>query len=522
MDIIETLKEKLNAPDVIKPPVPNDRFWTDPVHFNLQPDELKNTTGLEYIGRMPSKKSVDVTDSILGVGFETLDRDTFDPIKTVPFLAHSGVKRARCQTGWMKCEKVVGQYDFKWLDDVVDSLGEVGIETWFSLSFGHPVHTPCEKYAKAWQDANGKLVPGWARGWVGETPFYHGKDAMNAWKKYVTALCEHFKGRVAIFEVWNEPEWFWVHNGEHLDRDNYAQKAKDYTEFVKITADTVRAVIPEARIVADVAQTATAYLKALGNTGLADIIDIFSYHFYGPVPEEYMHQRFENIKAVLVPSDPDKTIEIWQGESGRASGKSALFAFPTEYSQARYLTRRYTIDLACGAKLSSFFTVTDFICYYQDGSDQYYGVINARNNCGKLGYYAMQAMGFLFDGLKPAPDLFCALRNPVNNMFKSYLPYNVEAYAMRRNGVPVFAMWIPEHVEISAETVRGTIHLLVGDDDTFDNPIVIDPIRRNVWRFKPDYLTIQRDGGNFFGAKKADNFPVIDYPLFITDASILL
>lgn len=63
---------------------------------------------LKPIGNLPHKRSVDVKASALGIGFETLDRDTFDPKKTFRHLAESGVKRARCQTGWMKCEKTVG------------------------------------------------------------------------------------------------------------------------------------------------------------------------------------------------------------------------------------------------------------------------------------------------------------------------------------------------------------------------------------------------------------------------------
>ena len=482
--MLDELRKKLNAADVIVPPVPRPNFWTDPGHFNLQPDPMESFPGAELLGRLPSRKSIEVKDSILGIGFETLDRDTFDPRKVIPFLAESGVKFARCQTGWMKCEKTPGQFDFGWLDEVVDSLSSVGIETWFSLSFGHPVHTPAEKYADAWREANGKLVPGWARGWVGEIPLYHGEKGMNAWKTYVTELCRHFRGRVRYFEIWNEPEGFWAHNGEKLLDMSLDQKAKDYTEFVARTAEVVRREIPRAQIIADVAQTGTGYIKALKKSRLADVIDIFSYHFYGPHPEEFLAARVENLRANLVPSDPAKKIRIWQGESGRASGKSAIFSFPTEMGQANYLTRRYLSDLVCGAELSSFFTVTDFLCYYADGRDQYYGVIDAKNNCGKLAFYAMQGMAWLFDGLKNAPENFCGFRPSHPHSFESRIPYQIEAHSFRRSGKPVFAFWIPEHVELTAAARRGDIFMQMDEEEYFKNPVVIDPIRRNVWLLK--------------------------------------
>ena len=522
MSMIDELKKKLNADDVIVPPVPGENFWTAPTHFNLQPDPMARFAGAELLGRLPSKKSIDVKDSILGIGFETLDRDTFDPAKVTPFLAESGVKFARCQTGWMKCEKTPGKYDFTWLDEVVDPLAAVGIETWFSLSFGHPVHTPSKNYEEAWKEAAGKTVPGWARGWVGEVPLYHGEKAMNAWLAYVRALCRHFRGRVRCFEIWNEPEDFWAHDGQRLREMSPAQKAKDYTEFVARTAEVVRAEVPGAQIVADVAQTGTCYIKELKKTRLADVIDVFSYHFYGPLPEEFLAERVANLRANLIPSDPAKKIRIWQGESGRASGRSALFSFPTEMAQAKYLTRRYLSDLVCGAELSSIFTVTDFLCYYPDGRDQYYGVIDAKNNCGKLAYYAMQGMAWLFDGLKNAPENFCAFRPELWQSFESRIPYRVEAHSFRRKGKPVFAFWIPEHVELSATTMHGSIYMQMDEEEFFKDPVVIDPIRRNVWLLRDavEVTSRQWDLGNFFGTLRIHDFPVPDWPLFVADASI--
>ncbi len=519
--MLENVKKRLNAAGIIVPPVPRKDFWTDPNHFNLEEDPLEHFPGAELLGRLPSKRSVDVKRSILGVGFETLDRDTFDPRKTIPFLAESGVKFARCQTGWMKCEKVPGEYDFSWLDEVVNSLAGIGIETWFSLSFGHPVHTPAAAYEKAWREAAGKIVPGWARGWVGEVPLYHGENGMNAWEQYVRALCRHFRGRVRYYEVWNEPETFWCHNGKSLwDELSLEEKARDYTRLVAKTAEAVHAEIPDAKIIAVAAQTGTSYIKALGKNKLADHIDIFSYHFYGPVPEEFIGERVNHLRACLRPSDPAKKIRFWQGESGRASGKSMLFSFPTEMAQAKYLTRRFLTDLACGAELSSIFTVTDFLCYYPDGRDQYYGVIDAKHNCGKLAYYAMQGMGFLFDGLVNAPDNFCAFRPDNWQAFEPRAPYRVEAHAFRRNGKPLFAFWNPEHVELSAPAVYGSIYMLMDDAEMFENPVVIDPIRRNVWQLDEQLVQPTLEGGNFYGALRIHRFPVMDYPLFIADASM--
>jgi hypothetical protein len=74
------------------------------------------------------------------------------------------------------------------------------------------------KIAEAWKHADGKLVPGWARGYVGETPYYHGEDAMAAWLRYVRAIVTHFRGRVRDWEVWNDRSGFCGRNGEEMIR----------------------------------------------------------------------------------------------------------------------------------------------------------------------------------------------------------------------------------------------------------------------------------------------------------------
>ena len=58
------------------------------------------------------------------------------------------------------------------------------------------------------------------------------------------------------------------------------------------------------------------------------------------------------------------------------------------------------------------------------------------------------------------------------------------------------------------------------EEEYFKNPVVIDPIRRNVWLLK-DVTQEQtyREGG-FSGTQRIRNFTVTDWPLFVADASI--
>ena len=108
--------------------------------------------GLTRSGTIKPQASASIVSSPLSIGFETLDRKMFQPEKTYPHLAKLGVKWARCQTGWARTETTKGSFDFTWLDQVVDSLRAVGVQPWFSLSYGNRLYTPGAEteYAVGW------------------------------------------------------------------------------------------------------------------------------------------------------------------------------------------------------------------------------------------------------------------------------------------------------------------------------------------------------------------------------------
>ena len=67
---------------------------------------------LKEIGRVTPKASVDIKKSKMGIGFEKLDRNVFDPEKAYDKLAKVGVKWVRIQSGWQRTEREKGVYDF--------------------------------------------------------------------------------------------------------------------------------------------------------------------------------------------------------------------------------------------------------------------------------------------------------------------------------------------------------------------------------------------------------------------------
>jgi hypothetical protein len=143
---------------------------------------------LQPLGKLAPRTSRAIKASRLSLGFETLDRRMFEPEKTYAHVAELGVKWARCQTGWARTETKKGEFDFAWLDGVADSLAKVGVQPWFSLSYGNKLYTPGapNEYAIGWIPLNSD-------------------EARQAWVNYAGKIAERFHGRVKHWEIWNEP-----------------------------------------------------------------------------------------------------------------------------------------------------------------------------------------------------------------------------------------------------------------------------------------------------------------------------
>lgn len=502
--------------------------------FNL--NSLANRPNLELLGKLPEPSSLAVKHSIVGIGYETLDRDTFDPALTYGPMAKSGVKWARMQTGWMKCEKEKGVYDFAWLDKDVDALLAIGIQPWLSVSFGNPLYTPVEGYENWAEDHPGEEVPHVVRGYVGEVPMYHGPDAVKGWENYLDALAKHFAGRVTHYEIWNEPNTapygFWQTHGRYdeCSRSEFeANCAKDYVELVKISSAAIRKADPKVKIIGgaiSLTLDACFYIRNLVENGITGHIDILSFHPYGTNPELGIIERYTNLRHEL-DTHGGKHVKIWQGEVGRSTVPNPGLASGSEYVQAKFIARRFTIDFKVGCDMSSYFMVIDKKGY-DKGRVCGFGVLDCKGK-PKLSYWALQAMGFLFDSAERADDLYIRI-NSFGTPLMSHLKHvSMVTNKFRRKGVPVFSYHVPENPEMSVEPGQIDVQLWIDPKkDKLDEPVLIDPIRNNVYRITDfdswekgfKYKPVGFDE-NVEGFVTLYNLPFVDYPLFITDKSIL-
>lgn len=157
------------------------------------------------------------------------------------------------------------------------------------------------------------LSPSWASARPAEPSAYRQGNAaeprdIGAWRRYVQTVATRYKGRVAGYEIWNEPNLKSFYTGGVEAMVDLAREA-----FVAIKA------IDPAAIVVSPSPTegssGLAWLDAFLRGGGAAYADVIGYHFYvAPGTPEAMVDLVHRVQAVMRRHGVDKP--LWNTESG--------------------------------------------------------------------------------------------------------------------------------------------------------------------------------------------------------------
>lgn len=457
------------------------------------------------IGNVKKKHSSEIKNSKLGIGFEKLDRDVFDPEKAYDRVSELGVKLVRIQSGWQRTETEKGIYDFEWIDKIVANLIARGLKPWICLCYGNKLYS--EDAAKVF-------------GAVGVPPIFD-DESKKAWENYVKAVVSRYKGKVELFEVWNEPDgqWCWKHGVNATELGN----------FTVATAKAVKEANPDAKVVGGVCcHTQLWYINEAMKTGMGEYIDYVSYH-------QYTHDETEVVSYVkalraLCKTYNDK-IEIIQGESGsqsRSGGNGALMIGGwTQKKQAKQLLRHALADLMADVKFTSYFSCMDMIealsgivgdiASYSDFG--YFGVLGADfdengRSVGtytpKMSYWALQTIGSVFAEDFSLSDLPVMLQPQESGRIfgTDCKEYEIVHQGFSKpNGSKAFAYWYPSNImTMDFESTVTLEFACLGN-----NFKLVDLMDGSVYKI-PDSMI--EDKG--FGCYKIINLPVRDYPMLLT------
>jgi polysaccharide biosynthesis protein PslG len=452
---------------------------------------------LKVLGRLMTRSALEIPSSRFSIGFECLDRGMFDPEKVYPHLAKLGVKWARVQTGWARCEKEKGRYDFAWLDRIVDSLRAIGVQPWFNVGYGNRLYTPAAPHETA----------------IGWSPIFTA-EARDGWARFVKVLAEHYRERVTRYEVWNEPDYaaFWTPG---------KPSPEQYVQLVAITAKAIRESIPNATILGgSVAWTAKLnFLEGCFAAGMAEHINALTYHLYPPTPEPFYEKNLPALRAMLKRVAPN--LEAWQGESGAPSlGQpgQALGKYEwNEHRQAKWAARRTLLDLAFDVPFIAYFHASDFMFYIV--KDQivnkryYFGLVGGDNYAPKPAFYAYQSLCTLFAGkVARAADCQPQFSGPVQT--GAATPAPPRGYAFETERGRMFAYWQPHDLMQTFTPCATTLEMQGRNGLDLRNPVLLDPIAQKIYSVeKPESLP----GGRCRFAR----LPLTDWPLIVADRGVL-
>ncbi|MDR2706054.1 MAG: beta-galactosidase [Planctomycetaceae bacterium] len=446
------------------------------------------------IGTLKPRSTNEVSASRWSLGCEVLDRDYADYHSYKEYLVPLGIKKLRLQAGWAKTEQKQGQYDWTWLDTIINDAHARGLKPWLQITYGNPIYS-----------GGGGREPG------AGMPF--SDEALAAWERWVEAMVLRYKDKVNEWETWNEPNQY----GEIIEQKNKEFSTPEFSAKFNIrTAKIVRKHQPDAHIaglnlayIGNFTDYADKFFKVLADEKAFDLFNSFTYHPYARNPDDTWNKTL-NLEEML--RKYNSTVPLRQGECGCPSGFHHLTALEnhywTELSQSKWLLRRTISDLGHGHE-TAVLGIIDMAYPVElytlgllrtDSSKKVLGV--------KKAYYAVQnAVSMFDDRIEPIPhekiETTTKLRQSV-------------AYAFRDKNTDARLLAIWFHPAIPSDTNELKPTKIVIEKGQFKNPVYVEMLTGGVYEIPKEQWN---DDGN---KQTFNNIPVYDSPVLIVDQSLVI
>jgi hypothetical protein len=222
---------------------------------------------------------------------------------------------------WFDLEPQKGQWKWDHLDQLVANAQQHNSELMLILSYSPP-----------WASAKPDQPGDWKNGTVGPV-----RD-MNDWRDYVRAVGTRYKGKIHVYEMWNEPDRPRAWQG---DMDSMVQMVKEGSQILKQIDPTVTIVSPSATH-----PRGPGWLDQFLAKGGANYVDVIGFHFYTGnngtmTPPETVVPLIQNVKSLMAKYNVNKP--LWNTEAGWLGPD-----FFSDEQQSAYVARAVVLNWVSG------------------------------------------------------------------------------------------------------------------------------------------------------------------------------
>jgi len=222
---------------------------------------------------------------------------------------------------WSDLEPARGRWNFDVLDKAVALAHQHGTEV--QLTFG---------FTPAWASSSPTEISLYRPGGAAEP------RSLDDWADFVRSVANRYRGRIHIYEIWNEPnvKRYWSGSPEQM------------VEMTRQAHDIIKGIDPSAIVVgpSPVGENGLVWLSSFLRAGGGRYVDVIGFHLYVfPAAPEAVVPLINSVKAVMRGYEAgDKP--LWDTEAGWAKPSP----FPSEETAAAYLARDFLLNWASGVQ----------------------------------------------------------------------------------------------------------------------------------------------------------------------------
>ena len=244
--------------------------------------------------------------------------------QTCTAAVNANLPMVRDEVHWWTVEPEKGRFSLPERAGWVDTAAENGIKCLVVLSYGNPVYDFGQP-SQADMDAGGA--------WDCTMPVRDGDpettaddEYFDAYIRYVDFVSRSLAGKVAAYEIWNEPDIRYFNTKDAT--------AADYAALLQAAYRTIKSNDPGVTVLGGAIALQTDFIDAMMQAGAGEYMDGLSVHYYlgQSAPERRARNRLDEYRDVLVKYGCDK-MPVWVTETGWANSNV------DEQTQARYIIR---------------------------------------------------------------------------------------------------------------------------------------------------------------------------------------